>query len=614
MIFKKLLFLTFFLSCFIFFKSEVFGSEEFFVDTDVEYIFDKKGGTHVTYDISIENRFTTLSPKIYTLTFTELETENVSARMNEKLLLPRKIDDYEETVFEIELEDSSLGKGSKTNFTVSFDTNSLTTHTGEVWEISLPKLEDGSVYRNYSVTLVVPDSYGDRAYVTPLPASSQTLGSTQIFSFNKETISKNPIVAGFGNFQVFNFTLKYHLQNPLLKPSQTEIPIPPSTNLQKVYIQSMNPAPEDVFEDADGNWLAVYNLAPRQRADVEVVGTVQLFAKTTKLKTFKNDYLTKNLLPQKYWETDDPIIINVAKNLKTPRQVYDYVVSELNYNLERVKPNVERLGAVGVIENKSSAICMEFTDLFVTLARASGIPAREVNGYAYSENPDIEPLSLVVDVLHSWPEYWNPASSEWVMVDPTWANTTNGLDFFGRNDLRHFAFVFHGISSEKPYPPGSYKLGNNPEKDVFINFGKLPEMRKANLEIETKNKSNFIFFNKTLEIKITNTGTTAAHNLTPQITFGNEKIKKDKIQVLPPYAKETITAQVPYNFLGIKNPEEIIISVGDAEKSLPSQKEPYILVSLTIFLFFSTIFVVFFLAKNKKEFILKILSNINPKK
>ena len=143
----------------------------------------------------------------------------------------------------------------------------------------------------------------------------------------------------------------------------------------------------------------------------------------------------------------NPIIIDEAKNLKTAKGIYDFVSTKLKYDYERVKPNVERLGAVNALNNPNSAICMEFTDLFIALARAAGIPAREVNGFAYTENPKIQPLSLVNDVLHAWPEYYDYEKGVWIPVDPTWASTTGGVDYFNKLDLRHFTFVMHGKSS-----------------------------------------------------------------------------------------------------------------------------------------------------------------------
>ncbi|GAI19887.1 unnamed protein product, partial [marine sediment metagenome] len=65
------------------------------------------------------------------------------------------------------------------------------------------------------------------------------------------------------------------------------------------------------------------------------------------------------------------------------------------------------MGALKALNSKNPVVCMEFTDLFIALCRAAGIPVREVNGYAHTNNPKLRPLSLTLDVLHAWPEYYD---------------------------------------------------------------------------------------------------------------------------------------------------------------------------------------------------------------
>ena len=85
-----------------------------------------------------------------------------------------------------------------------------------------------------------------------------------------------------------------------------------------------------------------------------------------------------------YWQTGDDRILTLTRQLKTPRAIYDYVVHALTYDIDRVLQRKERAGALGALKNPSSAVCLEFTDLFIALARAAGIPAREVDGFAYT--------------------------------------------------------------------------------------------------------------------------------------------------------------------------------------------------------------------------------------
>ena len=73
------------------------------------------------------------------------------------------------------------------------------------------------------------------------------------------------------------------------------------------------------------------------------------------------------------------------------------------------------------------------------------------------------------------------------MIDPTWANTTGGIDYFNVLDFDHIAFVIKGESSDYPIPAGGYKLqGNEEEKDVNVSFAKIFEEETPTLEIVQK--------------------------------------------------------------------------------------------------------------------------------
>jgi hypothetical protein len=113
---------------------------------------------------------------------------------------------------------------------------------------------------------------------------------------------------------------------------------------------------------------------------------------------------------------------------------------------------------------------MEFTDLFIAIARAAGIPARQAVGYAYTTNSRLRPLSLISDVLHAWPEYYDFDKKVWIAVDPTWANTTGGVNYFDKLDFNHIVFALQGVSSNYPYPAGFYRRNGKTTKDVAVDF------------------------------------------------------------------------------------------------------------------------------------------------
>ena len=558
------------------------AQNEFLVDVEVNYDVQSSGITEVTHTITLENAFSNLYATTYVLKLENIEPQNIRAYQGSKTLVLSESRQDNIVTLKVNLDQAVVGKGKSQTFNIVFEEQSFATKTGEVWEISIPRLSQKKSFRSYDVNLLVPISFGNEAYISPEPKSKERLGTKLVYRFDKEGVAETGITIGFGQFQVFSFTLKYHLENPLARAATTEIAIPPDTAFQKVYYQKINPKPDNLFVDEDGNWLAQYKLKARERVDIVASGTVQIFASPRNFPRPSKEVLEQNLKATEFWQVKDEEIQKLAQRLTTPKSIYDFVTNSLSYNYDRVRPNVSRYGAKKALAKPDEAICMEFTDLFIALARAAGIPAREVNGYAYTENPEIQPLSLVADVLHSWPEYYHPEKNVWVPVDPTWGSTTGGVDFFEKLDLRHFAFVIHGQKANLPYPPGSYKLGPNPEKDVFVNFGQLPNKRESKPEIVAEVKEHFPLRSSEVLIKIKNPGPVALYNLTPTVFFDNQKVSSNFISILPPHGVFEMKTNIPFSFLATKTPSQISIVAGSSHLNLPSNKNQVIIYNLLI--------------------------------
>ncbi|KXK11872.1 MAG: Transglutaminase-like superfamily protein [Microgenomates bacterium OLB23] len=161
------------------------------------------------------------------------------------------------------------------------------------------------------------------------------------------------------------------------------------------------------------------------------------------------------------------------------------------------------------------AVCTEFTDLFVALAREKGIYARELQGYGYSTKQNIRPLSLVTDVLHAWPEFYEPAQNTWIQVDPTWEDTS-GIDYFTGFDVNHIVFAIHGKSSTTPLPAGFYKTGATKDIEVTIASDKPVENPRISVQADVPQAITASSF-KDAHISVRNTGNVALHNLTLQL-------------------------------------------------------------------------------------------------
>jgi len=554
---------------------------EFITSVNTTYTVGIDGIVDVSNQITLENVFSQFYATSYSMVIDGLSPYSIVAKQDGRALKTNVEKSYKKVTIKVLFDDEVVGKGKRRIFDLYYKDKTLAVKTGEIWEILIPKV-DSTVFDNYTVNLVVPTLLGEEAYISPEPNSREAGDGVFRFVFNKDSVVKSGVSAAFGKFQVFSFDITYHLENPLAKDSEIEIAIPADTAFQKVNYQDLSPAPKGVRVDADGNWLALFKLKPRQRVDVKTKGYVQIFSDGRILPAQSQD-LSKYLSATEVWQSSDPEILELAQKLKTPKAIYDYVVSTLSYNYDRVQPNVTRLGAKEALANPSSAICMEFTDTFIALARAAGIPAREVNGYAYTENPQIQPLSLVADVLHAWPEYWDYGQNMWIPVDPTWGQTS-GVDFFSKLDLRHFAFVIHGSDSFKPYPPGSYKLGSNPQKDVFVAFATLPENRSSSPEIVTKDNGGMFLTPLTYSITAHNKGPAALYSQTLSVSINDNTDATFFIQAMPPYSSKEYKYSPKYGLMGRDLPEAIEVTLANAKIEVPTHKTNIIISNLAIIL------------------------------
>jgi transglutaminase-like putative cysteine protease len=556
-------------------------AKQFVSNSTVTYDVGLDGTTTVTHDITLQNKTTDFYATSYTLGLTGISPINPVAQEN-STSLPIKVTSKNGTSsLQVDFPDAVVGMDGKREFSISFIDKTLVRKIGEIWEITTPKLADSNSFDFYSTILKIPNSFGQLAYISPTPSFKDNKNGKMIFSFDKNANLTSTVTAAFGQFQVFSFNLTYHLENPLSSFATTEIALPPDTNYQKVNYTKISPAPSKVFIDQDGNWIASFNLKAREQIDVKAIGAVQLFADPVNLP--KSLPTPNDLAQTDLWQTNAPQIEELAKQYKTPKAIYDYVTSNLSYDYAKVAPNVQRLGALGALKTPKSVICTEFTDLFVAIARAAHIPTREIEGFAYTDNPQIQPLSLVADVLHAWPEYWDNAKQIWIPIDPTWGSTSQ-IDYFNKLDLKHFAFVIHGVNSTKPYPAGSYKLGANPQKDVNVTFGSLPQNRASNLQIKTKVLTQFPFSDEILDVKVINPGPVAVYNLNysadQQIT----------IDAIAPYGYFETNIKVPYSFLGQTTPEKVEILIDGIKKSEITTYKTFLTISnllmLSLFVFF----------------------------
>jgi transglutaminase-like putative cysteine protease len=134
-------------------------------------------------------------------------------------------------------------------------------------------------------------------------------------------------------------------------------------------------------------------------------------------------------------QSDDADILALARQIvgsqTDPVRMSGLIVDWIDRNLSKAHDSGAST-ATAVLAQRSGD-CTEHALLFTALARAAGIPARQVGGIIYVEDP--EPLFG----WHAWAEIHDGRG--WVTVDPTWRQV--------RVDPTHVQFTFPSEQSDE---------------------------------------------------------------------------------------------------------------------------------------------------------------------
>ena len=461
--------------------------ENFIINYDIRYDVQDSGETFVSQTTTITSLKNDVVPTTYSFKTKYLDVYDIAAQTNGKKTEARKeTPGKNEIVITVPFSTYSIGEGKQNIVTMTYKTKGIASRIGDVWNIYIQGIDTPDTTIVYNIVLSVPPSMGPRIFVSPAPANEKFENGKYNYYFTKESFSSKGVTAAFGKYQSLNFRIKYQLKNNRILGSVYEVALPPDIkNIQQVKYDSIDPKPRKIRLDKDGNALALFWVGPKSKLEITLTGSAKIMGRQInpdfggKIQDLPKELVREYTKNQKYWESDNDEIKNFASSILDPnlnvsqntRRIYDYISSNLTYDQAAANQNlVTRKGAVAALTQRGSFTCMEFTDLFVATARAMGIPAREINGYAFTNDNVEKPISISLkggDTLHSWAEYYDPFYG-WVQIDPT-LGTTSGTDYFTKLDTNHFAFVIKGKSSEYPYPAGAYSFSDN-EKLVDVDF------------------------------------------------------------------------------------------------------------------------------------------------
>jgi len=550
-------------------KTPVLAASEFETTYSTVYQVKPNGRTAVVLNISLKNMLSNVYADKFSLSVGFTDVTKVIVRDAVGLIEPGVVVTDNQTTVRFQFVDRVVGKGKINKFTISYETGDIATKNGSVWEVNVPQLETDKGISDQDVTLIVPSEFGQPAYITPEPDTASNnppaQNTSNSYSFGAKTLGNKAISAVFGTEQFMRFNLIYHLESDSPVRQRTEIAIPPDTNYQRMIYESIQPQPENVTVDSDGNWLAQYYLDPGERLDINTTGLVRINF-TPNGVALTAEQQQRYTQASEYWQVNNPQIQVLASQLRTPAAIYDYVTDFLSYDYSKVKLGNQRAGAISAMSQPLAAICTEFTDLFVALSRAAGVPARELEGYAFTSNDKLRPLSLTQDVLHAWPEYYDSRTQRWIQVDPTWGNTTGGVDYFNKLDLNHFVFVFHGVDPMSPLPAGAYKTAGIVNKDVKVIASDPVVFPSEDLVFEASYQRRL--FKGEVKLTIRNQGMVSAGG---QMTLESEPvgiISEQRHELVPPYGGRVLMIEASRG-INLLTPKNLVVQYGNREVIVP---------------------------------------------
>jgi len=551
---------------------------DFKTDFKVEYYL-KEIESQLVSDVKFSIKITHLRSDTYVKKFSlsfpkYFSIKNISASDDNGKIEPVVQSDSQKSVIELEFSSPKTGKDTVNNFYIDFSQDNLFKVNGNVWEVMLPVIENQSD-GDYTMLVNLPLNT-DKKISIAKPKPDYVSG--------KQLIWNNPttktIYAVFGDKQYYQSNLIYNLINPKIYPVYTDIALPPDTLYQKVFIDQLVPQPNSVSVDSDGNYLARYNLKPKESKTIVFQGIIGIYASPrSELRELNKNQIKaqeKYLLTEKsYWQINEP---DKFSNLKNVGDIYNYVVNNLTYDYQKLNTKEGRIGANNVLKNPTKAVCTEFTDLFIGLAREKGIYSREIQGYGFSADPQLRPMSFVSDTLHSWPEYYDATRHLWQAVDPTWENTS-GIDYFSSFDLNHITFTIHGNDPSYPYPAGMYKTKNS--KDIIIQPVSYEPKDNNRLKMETVDFQKVVYYQKKYHSKIiiSNIGNVFLYNQKIKISDHDLDFTQTDFminQIAPYQQKEIAVEYSPKKVIGKKNSLMTITLDGQLDiTKLPVAIYPY---------------------------------------
>src|ERR1700691_3490394 len=204
MLLKKFILPLFLVFLFLFYPKYAFASSNFITDYHVIYTIDQNGIAHADVNGTLTNTTSQYYATSYKIQLGFDSIANVHAKDEGGPINPQVVKNSDGYVITLNFNNQAVGLGSKQQFSITFDTPTLAHHYGRIWEIDIPGISNPEDFSTFVVELKTPPSFGQPSYIKPQEAGNDLV-------FDKQTLGKSGISLAYGNTQVYNFHLIYHL-------------------------------------------------------------------------------------------------------------------------------------------------------------------------------------------------------------------------------------------------------------------------------------------------------------------------------------------------------------------------------------------------------------------
>lgn len=345
---------------------------------------------------------------------------------------------------------------------ISYNSYGLLKRSGKLVDIYIPsfsrdyKFQDEQTNEEVITKVLIPKKEGEINFISPTNFRSED-NSNYIVSYSKEDLVGQIGWIQVGTEQNYSFSII----QPYKKSSDIDfvsnrytILIPKEITsgpiLQTIYIQSISHTPSGRIIDANGNIFLTFDIPANEDGEIRIEGYAILkqdnsfnFKDSGNISEIPRKIIEENTSPSEFWESNSDEIISVANSLKNSvsgedKNIYELISAAYRFVIEKIDYSEvkrfginERQGALATLKG-GAAVCMEYSDLFIAIMRAMGVPTRSAFGYGYSA---LEADNSTDTINHQWAEVYIPKQDVWISVDTTWGES--GKEIIG-GDLNHF--------------------------------------------------------------------------------------------------------------------------------------------------------------------------------